>query len=193
MLLLTFIYAAICDPGRINVNLLRMVATAEFIVSGLALRALHSLFSWFIPGRFTVSRYRAEIVFRTNSCLYCGIGKAVKRVLNSRDPAAAGSPLLLVHLLDTVRAGVIGTLGYVRFAAGSHTGTGIGRGKLFGHGRVDLVWLVVAKLICRHQNFVGFAIIPLVPVMTVVDNAVNVLANFSSPFLNYNPTIFFTS
>jgi hypothetical protein len=97
--------------------------------------------------------------------------------LNRRTRLKAGSSFLLGHSLDAICIDHVGALGYVRLAAGSHTGTGIGRGKLFGHVGVDLVRLAFAKLVCRYQNLVGVAFIPLVPVMTVVYNAVNVLVN----------------
>ena len=97
--------------------------------------------------------------------------------MNRRTRLQAGSPFLLGHFLDTICIDHVGALGYERLAAGSHTGTGIGRGKLFGRGGVDLVRLALAKLVCRYQDLVGVAIIPLVPVMTVVYNTVNVLVN----------------
>lgn len=86
-------------------------------------------------------------------------------------------PILLGHFLDTIRTYFVGTLCHVGFTAGSHTGTSVGRSKLRSHSGIDLVRLAAAKLVCRYQDLVGVAFIPLVPVMTVVYNAVNVLVN----------------
>jgi hypothetical protein len=114
------------------------------------------------------------------------------RFERGRDPAAPGPCFTLGHFLDAIHTGFVGTLGNKGFTAGRHTGTGTGRGELFGHGGVNPIRLIAAKLVRRHQDLVGVAIITLGPVMTVVDNAVNVLVNLNHPFVNYNPAIFFS-
>jgi hypothetical protein len=80
---------------------------------------------------------------------------------------------------------LIGTLGYISFAAGGHAGSCRGRSQLFGHGRVNIVRLLVAEFVRGYQDFIGVAHVPLVPVVAVVNNAVNVLLihHFDQSFL----------
>lgn len=94
-------------------------------------------------------------------------------------------PILLGHFLDTIRTYFVGTLCHVGFTAGSHTGTSVGRSKLCSHSGIDLVRLAAAKLVCRYQDLIGAAVVSLSPVMTVVDNTMNVLVDNNHPFVNY--------
>jgi hypothetical protein len=83
----------------------------------------------------------------------------------------------LCHFFYAIHINLSRAFGNVRFAAGRHTGTCGGGGKLICHCGVNLVWLPAAEFIRGDQNLVGFTLVPLLPVMTVIYNAVDMLVH----------------
>jgi len=81
----------------------------------------------------------------------------------------------LRHSFHSVCFNLIGTLGYISLAAGGHAGSRRVWSQLFGRGRVNMVRLPAAEFVGGYQDFVGVTHVSLIPIVAVVNNAMNML------------------